>query len=82
MKNTQRGKTNPKTTQNLTLDQTPLLKSKLRRALESQRTKGTAVRGLRLYSIIISKYYTPAVRELRLREKVHPTAANINLTKL
>ena len=26
-----------------------LLKSELRRALESQRTKGTAVRGLRLY---------------------------------
>ena len=41
-----------------------LLKSKLRRVLESQRTKGTAV------------------RELRLREKVHPTAANMNLTKL
>ena len=59
-----------------------LLKSELRRALESQRTKGTAVRGLRLYSIIISKYYTPAVRELRLREKVRPTVANINLTKL
>ena len=50
--------------------------------LESQRTKGTAVRGLSLYSIIISKYYTPAVRGLRLREKVRPTAANINLTKL
>ena len=58
------------------------MKSELRRALESQRTKGTAVRGLRLYPIIISKYYTPAVRGLRLREKVRPTAANINLTKL
>ena len=41
-----------------------LLKFELRRALESQRTKGTAVRGL------------------RLREKVCPTAANINLTSL
>ena len=41
-----------------------LLRSKLRSALESQRTKGIAVRGL------------------RLREKVCPTAANINLTKL
>ena len=59
-----------------------LLKSELRRALESQRTKGTAVRALKLYSIIISKYYTPAVRGLRLREKVHLTAANINLTKV
>ena len=59
-----------------------VLKSELRTALESQRTKGTAVRGLRLYSIIISKYYTPAVRGLRLREKVRPTAANFNLTKL
>jgi hypothetical protein len=59
-----------------------LLKSDLKGALESQRTKGTAVRGLRLCSIIISKYYTPAVRGLRLREKVRPTAANMNLTKL
>ena len=40
------------------------------------------MRGLRLYSSIIYRYYTPAVRELRLREKVHPTAANMNLTKL
>ena len=39
------------------------------------------MRGLRLYSIIISKYYTPAVRGLRLKEKVRLTAANINLTK-
>ena len=39
------------------------------------------MRGLRLYSIIISKYYTPAVRGLRLKEKVHLTAANMNLTK-
>ena len=37
--------------------------------------------GLRLYSIIISKYYTPAVRGLRLKEKVRLTAANMNLTK-
>ena len=59
-----------------------VLKSELRMALESQRTKRTAVRGLRLYSIIISKYYTPAVRGLRLWENVHLTAANINLTKL
>ena len=39
------------------------------------------MRGLRLYSIIISKYYTPAVRGLRLKEKVCLTAANMNLTK-
>ena len=39
------------------------------------------MRGLRLYSIIISKYYTPAVRGLRLKEKVRLTATNINLTK-
>ena len=58
-----------------------LLKSDLKGALESQRTKGTAVRGLRLYSVIVKRYYTPAVRGLRLREKVRPTAANINLTK-
>ena len=31
--------------------------------------------------MIISKYHKPAVRELRLKEKVHLTAANINLTK-
>jgi hypothetical protein len=59
-----------------------LLKSDLKGALKSQRTKGTVVRELRLYSVIVNKYYTPAVRGLRLREKVHPTAANINLTKL
>ena len=39
------------------------------------------MRGLRLYSMIISKYYTPAVRGLRLKDKVRLTAANINLTK-
>ena len=39
------------------------------------------MRGLRLYSIIMSKYYTPAVRGLRLKEKARLTAANINLTK-
>jgi hypothetical protein len=43
--------------------------------------KGTAVEGLRLYFIITEDYYIPIVEELRLREKVHPTAANINLTK-
>ena len=37
--------------------------------------------GLRLYFIITEHYYIPAVKGLRLREKVHPTAANINLTK-
>jgi hypothetical protein len=39
------------------------------------------VEGLRLYFIITEGYYIPAVEGLRLREKVHPTAANINLTK-
>jgi hypothetical protein len=39
------------------------------------------VEGLRLYFIIIKDYYISAVEGLRLREKVHPTAANINLTK-
>jgi hypothetical protein len=39
------------------------------------------VEGLRLYFMIIESYYTPAVEGLRLREKVCPTAANINLTK-
>jgi hypothetical protein len=43
--------------------------------------KGTAAEGLRLYFIIIEDYYIPIVEELRLREKVCPTAANINLTK-
>ena len=37
--------------------------------------------GLRLYFMITESYYTPAVEGLRLREKVRPTAANINLTK-
>jgi hypothetical protein len=27
-------------------------------------------------------YYTPAMEQLRLRDKMHSTAANINLTKL
>jgi hypothetical protein len=39
------------------------------------------VEGLRLYFIITEDYYIPAVEGLRLREKVHSTAANINLTK-
>jgi hypothetical protein len=39
------------------------------------------VEGLRLYFIIIEHYYIPAVEGLRLKEKVCPTAANINLTK-
>jgi hypothetical protein len=31
--------------------------------------------------MITESYYTPVVEGLRLREKVRPTAANINLTK-
>jgi hypothetical protein len=58
-----------------------LLKSDLKGALESQRTKGTAVEGLRLYFSITEGYYIPIVEGLRLREKVCPTAANINLAK-
>ena len=58
-----------------------MLKPRVWEALESQRTKGTAVRGWRLYSIIISKYYTPAVRGWRLKENIRLTAANMNLTK-
>jgi hypothetical protein len=40
------------------------------------------VEGLRLYFIIKEHYYIPVVEGLRLREKVCPTTANINLTKL
>ena len=53
-----------------------------KRALESQRTKGTAMEGLRLYLTIRNVYYTPAMEGLRLRGKIRSTAANINLTKL
>jgi len=51
-------------------------------ALESQRTKGTAMEGLRLYFTIKNVYYIPAMEGLRLRGKIRSTAANINLTKL
>jgi len=51
-------------------------------ALESQRTKGTAMEGLRLYLTIKNVYYIPAIEGLRLRGKICSTAANINLTKL
>jgi len=59
-----------------------LLKPEIKRALESQRTKGTAMEGLRLYFTIKNVYYTPAMEGLRLRGKFRSTVANINLTKL
>jgi hypothetical protein len=44
-----------------------MLKTVLERALESQRTKGTAEELLRLYLIGKRLYYTPAEELLRLR---------------
>jgi len=38
-----------------------------RRALESQRTKGTAMEQLRLFSLEETISYTPAMEQLRLR---------------
>ena len=49
-----------------------LLISNLKRALESQRTKGTAMEGLRLYLIIENNVYISAMEGLRLREKSAP----------
>ena len=49
-----------------------MLISNLKRALESQRTKGTAMEGLRLYFIIENNVQIPAMEGLRLREKYAP----------
>ena len=42
------------------------------RALELQKTKGTAMEGLRLYIIIETNAHIPAMEGLRLREKSTP----------
>jgi hypothetical protein len=46
-----------------------------RRALESQRTKGTAEEEIRLYYSGYMMCYSPAEEEIRLRPYFHPSAS-------